>query len=69
MLRRCMITLIEESLEGLGGNNYQKAKTVTDRVINSYYQKTKNLVINNEDDLSKLLSDKSLLNLIAKNSF
>ena len=66
MLRRCMITLIEESLEGLGDSNYQKAKTSTDRVINSYYQKTKNLVINNEDDLLNLLSDESLLNLIIK---
>ena len=66
MLRRCMITLIEESLEGLSDNNYQKAKTSTDRVINSYYQKTKNLVINNEDDLLNLLSDKLLLDLIIK---
>ena len=64
MLRRCMITLIEESLEGLGDSNYQKAKTSTDRVINSYYQKTKNLVINNEDDLLNLLSDCSLLELL-----
>ncbi len=64
MLRRCMITLIEESLEGLGDSNYQKAKTSTDRVINSYYQKTKSLVINNEEDLSSLLSDDSLIDLI-----
>ena len=66
MLRRCMITLIEESLEGLSDSDYQKAKTSTDRVINSYYQKTKNLVINNEDDLLNLLSDKLLLDLIIK---
>lgn len=66
MLRRCMITLIEESLEGLGDNNYQKAKTSTDRVINSYYQKTKNLVINNEGDLLSLLSDESLIDLITQ---
>ena len=66
MLRRCMITLIEESLEGLGDSNYQKAKTSTDRVINNYYQKTKNLVINNEDDLLNLLSDYSLIDLITQ---
>ena len=64
MLRRCMITLIEEQLDGLKEDNYKKAKTVTDRVINHFYQVTKNLVINNEDDLFNLLSDGSLLELI-----
>ncbi len=64
MLRRCMITLIEESLEGLSEDNYKKAKTATDRVINHFYQATKNLVINNDDDLSNLLSDDLLIDLI-----
>ena len=64
MLRRCMITLIEEQLDNLKEDNYKKAKTVTDRVINHYYERTKNLVINNEDDLSNLLSDVSLIDLI-----
>ncbi len=64
MLRRCMITLIEEQLDGLKEDNYKKAKTVTDRVINHFYQVTKNLVINNEDDLSNLLSNDSLIDLI-----
>ena len=66
MLRRCMITLIEEQLDNLKEDNYKKAKTITDRVINHYYEKTKNLVINNEDDLLNLLSDKLLLDLIIK---
>ena len=64
MLRRCMITLIEEQLDNLKEDNYKKAKTVTDRVINHFYERTKNLVINNEDDLTNLLSDDSLLELI-----
>lgn len=64
MLRRCMITLIEEQLDNLKEDNYKKAKTVTDRMINHFYQVTKNLVINNEDDLFNLLSDGSLLELI-----
>ena len=64
MLRRCMITLIEEQLDNLKEDNYKKAKTVTDRVINHYYERTKNLVINNEDDLLNLLSDDSLIDLI-----
>ena len=59
-----MITLIEESLEGLDDNAYKHARTATDRVINKYYQKTKNLVINNEDDLLNLLKEETLLRLI-----
>ena len=66
MLRRCMITLIEEQLDNLKEDNYKKAKTVTDRVINHYYERTKNLVINNEDDLFGLLSNNSLISLIIK---
>ena len=66
LLRRCMVTLIEEQLEGLTEDNYKKAKTPTDRAINHYYEKTKNLVINNEDDLWNLLSDNSLIELIIK---
>ena len=66
MLRRCMITLIEEQLDNLKEDNYKKAKTITDRVINHYYERTKNLVINNEDDLLNLLSDDLLIDLITQ---
>ena len=64
LLRRCMITLIEESLDGLDEKNYKKARNTTDKVINYFYQRTKNLVINNEEELHKLLSDESLIDLI-----
>ena len=64
LLRRCMITLIEESLDGLDEKNYKKARNTTDKVINNFYRRTKNLVINNEEELHKLLSDKSLIDLI-----
>lgn len=63
MLRRCMITLLEEQLEGMGEDAYKHARTYTDKVINRFYQKTKNLRLDNEDDLHKLLSDESLINL------
>ena len=66
MLRRCMITLIEEQLDNLKEDSYKKAKTITDRVINHYYERTKNLVINNEDDLLNLLSDDLLIDLITQ---
>ena len=64
MLRRCMITLLEENLQGYKEEDYRFARNYTDKVINKYYQKTKNLVINNENDLSNLLSDDNLLNLL-----
>ena len=63
MLRRCMITLLEEQLEGMGEDAYKHAKTYTDKVINRFYQRTKNLRLDNEDDLNKLLGDESLLTL------
>ena len=63
MLRRCMITLLEEQLDNMGEENYKYAKTYSDKIINKYYQKTKNLHLDKEDDLSNLLSDESLLKL------
>jgi hypothetical protein len=58
-----MITLLEEQLEGMKEDAYKHARNYTDRLINKFYQKTKNLRLDNEDDLNKLLSDKSLLTL------
>ena len=61
LLRRCMITLLEEQLNGLKEEDYKFARTYTDKVINTFYQKTKNLSIERLDDL---LSDDSLLGLL-----
>ena len=64
LLRRCMITLIEETLfEHLDDNAYRHAKTATDKVINHYYFQTKNLALNNKEDLDHLLSDENLVKL------
>lgn len=63
LLRRCMVTLIEESLEGLGEENYKRAKTVTDRVINTFYQKTKNITLRDVNGLDDLLKDETLIDL------
>ena len=65
LLRRCMMTLIEELINGSSEDDYKFARTITDRVINDFYKKTKNIVINDANDLHKLLSDKSLLDLAA----
>lgn len=64
LLRRCMITLIEEQLDGLKEEDYKFAKTYTDKVINTFYQKTKNLSIERLDDLDKLLANDSLLGFL-----
>ena len=64
LLRRCMITLLEETLNGSKEEDYKFAKIYTDKVINKYYQQTKNLPINSKEDLDNLLSDSNLLSLI-----
>ena len=64
LLRRCMITLLEEQLSGYQEEAYKHAKTYTDKIINKYYEKTKNLPVDSEEDLAKLLKDENLLLLL-----
>ena len=64
LLRRCMISLIEENTLGYGEDNYKFSRTYTDKVINKYYQRTKNLTINNDEDLNKLLDNDNLLSIL-----
>ena len=64
LLRRCMITLLEETLNGSKEEDYRLAKTYTDKVINKYYQNTKNLLLEKKEDLDNLLEDNRLLNLL-----
>ena len=67
LLRRCMISLIEENTLGYGEENYKFSKTYTDKVINKYFQKTKNLTLNSDEDLNKLLDNNSLLSILINN--
>ena len=64
LLKRCMITLLEEQLENYKEDAYQHAKNNTDKTINKYFFKTKNLRLANEEDLVRLLDNKNLLNLL-----
>ena len=64
LLRRCMITLLEEQLNGYQEDAYKFFKTYTDKVINVYYQKTKNLHLEKDEDLNSLLNDNYLLTLL-----
>ena len=63
MLRRCMITLLEEQLDNMGEENYKYSRNYTDKIVNRYYQRTKNLHLDSEDKLDNLLNDESLLKL------
>ncbi len=64
LLRRCFISLIEEQLQGYKEDNYKVEKSYTDKIINIYYYKTKDLTIKNREELKLLLSDSSLLNML-----
>lgn len=64
LLRRCMITLLEEQLENYQEEAYKHAKNYTDKVINLYYQKTKNIQLNSKEDVISLLKDENLLSLL-----
>lgn len=64
LLRRCMFTLIKEQLEGYSDNQYHKAETYTDYIINQYYTKTKNTVISSIEELHDIISDNKLINYL-----
>ena len=64
MYRRCLLTIVEENLEGYKKEDYLKAETDYDRIINDLYFKTENLVIDSYDKLLNLLQDNSLKKLV-----
>lgn len=66
MLRRQVLSVFEEQIDGLKENDYLKAKNENDMIINKLYFYLKEYPIQNDNDLKNLLSDESLKN-IAKN--
>ena len=64
MLRRCMLTIYEESLQNYSDKDYRNASNEIEKIINDLYFKTKNITINSYDDIYNLLKDESLLRLI-----
>ena len=64
MYRRCLLTVVEESLSGYTDKYYKKAKNDYDVIINDLYFKTKNMSFSSIDDLKKILQDRELINLI-----
>lgn len=65
MLRRCYLTLIEENLAGFCAENYKKSKNLYDKIINSMYQLTKDIVYYNNEELLLDLQDENLIQLSA----
>ena len=64
MYRRCLLTVVEESLNGASDKDYKKAKNDYDVIINDLYFKTKNMSFSSIDELKKILQDRELINLI-----
>lgn len=64
MYRRCLITVMEESLLGFKDENYKTKENEYDEIINDLYFKTKETTISSKDELKEILQDKYLKNLI-----
>ena len=66
MYRRCLLTVIEESLEHYVDDDYRKSKNAIEKIINQIYFKTKNVKIFTIKELHSLLSKESIIKLIEK---
>lgn len=60
-LRRSLFTLIDEQADGSTEENYLHGENFNDHLINKMYQVYKNRVINNIDDIKKILSKEDIL--------
>lgn len=65
MLRRCLLTLIEENFAGYTDKNYEKSENEFDKIINDLYRKTKNISFNSYEDIKSFLSKNNILELIS----
>ncbi len=63
LLRRCLITLIDEEINGSTDEQYHYQECETDKIINKSHFFLKNYSINNYKDIKKLLSEDSLKSL------
>jgi len=72
LARRCLIIVVEEILNGANEDNFKYSDNELDEVINDLYFYTKDLEINSYDELHKLISKESLINIlenIGKNKY
>ena len=62
-LRRLVITIIQESLEGYNDKKYQNYSNQEDQIINEIYFKTKDLIFNSFEEIIDFLKNDSLKKL------
>ena len=60
MIRRCLLTIIEEAIVGGNPIIYTKSKNDEDKLINYLYNKTKMISLVSYDDIISLLTDSSI---------
>lgn len=66
LLRRYVIILFEENLQGFTEKDYLKGKNFEDKLMNSIYSLLKNKTYKTREDIDKELSDSSLKTLASK---
>lgn len=64
MYRRCLLTVIEESMNGYTKKDYLKAKNEYDEIINDLYFKTENMIFDSINEIKGIMQDNFLKNLI-----
>ena len=62
--RRCLISLIEEEINGSNDNDYKNSKNIFDSIINKSHFYLKNKHVNSYQDIKELLKDETLRNLL-----
>lgn len=67
-LRRLVITVMQESMQGFSDNNYKNFNNEEDQIINEIYFKTKNIEFRKFEDINSFLKNDSLKK-IAKTLF
>ena len=66
MYRRCLLTVIYESLNGYSDDDYRKARNPIEKVINEIYFKTKKYHFESYDEITKFVSKENILKLISR---
>lgn len=64
LIRRYILTLVEESFLNYQDKDYLNPKTPEDKFLSKLYFKTKNLKINDEKDFKEFLKDENLKELV-----
>ncbi|MCR5506153.1 MAG: hypothetical protein K6F07_04075, partial [Bacilli bacterium] len=66
MLRRCLLTVLEEQISGATEKDYLKENNDYDHIINQLYFLTKEEIIDNPSKIKEILSDEYLSKLAKK---